>query len=65
VAFAGSGVHSRTSQLFVSYEENPNLGGSPWETPIGKVVEGMDTLKKLYNGYGEKVNQNAIRIAGI
>jgi len=25
----------------------------------------MDTLKKLYSGYGEKVNQNSIRIAGI
>jgi len=25
----------------------------PWETPIGSVIDGMDTLLSLYSGYGD------------
>lgn len=53
VAFAGSGDNSRTSHLFVSYGKNPNLGTQKWETPIGLVVRGMDTLLNLNHEYGD------------
>lgn len=29
------------------------MGNEPWETPFGKVVEGYETLEKLYKGYGD------------
>lgn len=55
ISFAGSGPNSRTSQLFFSYSHNPNLGKSPWETPIGKVTEKSmnDVVDKLYSQYGD------------
>ncbi len=55
VSFAGSGPNSRTSQLFIAYENAGGLGNSPWETPIGEVVNnGMETaVRMLYSGYGD------------
>jgi cyclophilin family peptidyl-prolyl cis-trans isomerase len=52
ISFAGSGPNSRTSQLFVAYDGAGNLGQSPWETPFGEVIEGMDNVRKLYS-YGD------------
>jgi hypothetical protein len=36
------------------------FGNNTWETPIGKVVDGMSALRALYSGYGElkPVNEN-------
>ena len=48
----GSGPNSRTSQLFISYGKSTGLGKEPWETPIGKVVEGMENAHKFYS-YGD------------
>mmetsp|Transcript_3459 Transcript_3459/g.6327 ORF Transcript_3459/g.6327 Transcript_3459/m.6327 type:complete len:386 (+) Transcript_3459:110-1267(+) len=53
LSFAGSGPNSRTSQLFIAYDRAGGLGQSPWETPFGEVVEGMDNIKNLYSGYGD------------
>ena len=53
ISFAGSGPQSRTSHLFISYGSSPGLGTQLWETPIGKVIEGMENVKKLYSGYGD------------
>lgn len=53
ISFAGSGPQSRTSHLFISYGSSPGLGTEVWETPIGKVIEGMDNVKNLYSGYGD------------
>lgn len=39
--------------MFVSYGENENLGTQPWETPVGVVVRGMDTLLNLNHEYGD------------
>ncbi|KAL3809446.1 hypothetical protein ACHAXA_007788 [Cyclostephanos tholiformis] len=52
ISFAGSGPNSRTSQLFIAYEGAGGLGNSPWETPFGEVVEGMENVRKLYS-YGD------------
>ena len=52
ISFAGGGPKSRTSQLFIAYEGAGGLGNSPWETPFGEVVDGMENVRKLYS-YGD------------
>jgi hypothetical protein len=51
----GSGPDSRTSQIFISFMENGgSFGTQLWETPIGRVVEGLDTVvQQFYSGYGD------------
>jgi hypothetical protein len=40
--------------MFISLMKNGgNFGQNPWETPIGKIVEGMDHVKQFYGGYGD------------
>lgn len=53
MSFAGSGPNSRTSQLFIAYDGAGGLGTSPWETPFGEVVVGMENVRNLYAGYGD------------
>ncbi|KAJ9439513.1 Peptidyl-prolyl cis-trans isomerase A [Diplonema papillatum] len=53
VSFAGSGKDSRTTQVFISYKNSRSLGNSPWETPVGLVVQGMGNVDRWYSGYGD------------
>jgi len=53
MSFAGSGPNSRNSQLFIAYDKAGNLGESPWETPFGEVMVGMENVRNLYSGYGD------------
>ena len=52
VSYANTGPGGRTTQLMVSLAdaEALNTGEFP---PIGRVVEGMDVVDRLYSGYGE------------
>jgi peptidyl-prolyl cis-trans isomerase A (cyclophilin A) len=52
VTFATSGKNSRTTQVFINFKDNANLDGMGF-SPIGKIVEGMEVVDALYNGYGE------------
>jgi peptidyl-prolyl cis-trans isomerase A (cyclophilin A) len=53
VSFAKSQLpNSRTTQLFINYVNNSRLDGYGF-APVGKVIEGMDIVDQLYNGYGE------------
>ena len=52
ISYAGSGDHSRTSQLFISYGASKALGTQKWETPVGMVIEGMENIRNLYS-YGD------------
>jgi cyclophilin family peptidyl-prolyl cis-trans isomerase len=55
LSFAGSGPNSRTTQLFFSYKNNPGLGSSSWETPLGRVTpETLPILNSFYKGYGDQ-----------
>ena len=53
LSFAGGGENSRSTQLFIAFEDLEFLGHEPWETAFGKVVEGQNTLDMLYKDYGD------------
>lgn len=38
MAFAGYGVNSRSTQVFIGYEGAAGLGNAPWETPFAEVL---------------------------
>lgn len=52
LTFATGGPNTRTTQLFINTRDNPRLDGMGFSA-FGRVVEGMDVVEKLYNGYGE------------
>ncbi|MDA1014056.1 MAG: peptidylprolyl isomerase [Planctomycetota bacterium] len=53
VSFAKSSApDSRSTQFFISYKDNAYLDSYGF-SPFGEVVEGMDVVDKLYNGYGD------------
>lgn len=53
LTYAQSGApNSRSTQYFINFGDNSNLDGMRF-APFGRVVEGMDVVKSLYNGYGE------------
>ena len=52
VTFAMAGPETRTTQLFINLVDNRRLDGMGF-TPIGRVVEGLETVDALFSGYGE------------
>ncbi len=53
VTFAmGASPDTRTTQIFINFGDNSYLDGSGF-APIGTVVEGFESVKDLYDGYGE------------
>lgn len=53
ITFAMTGQpNSRGTQLFINLVDNTNLDAQRF-APIGRVVEGMDVVDRLYSGYGE------------
>lgn len=53
ISYAGGGPNTRSTQLFIAFEDLAFLGKEPWETPFGAVVEGQQTLDSLYKDYGD------------
>ena len=52
VAFAKNGPNTRATEVFINLADNKVLDEESF-VPIGKVVEGMEVVDKLYSGYGE------------
>ncbi|QDU08628.1 peptidylprolyl isomerase [Gimesia aquarii] len=53
VSFAKSGLpNSRSTQFFINFGDNSNLDGMGF-SPFAQVIEGMDVVDDLYDGYGE------------
>ena len=53
LSYAMRGPNTRTVQIFVNFDDkNARLDGMKF-SPFAKVIEGMEVVDKLYNGYGE------------
>ena len=52
VSFSKSGPNSRTVQVFVNTDPNPELDEEGF-APFGEIVEGMEVVDALYSGYGD------------
>ncbi|WP_298868491.1 peptidylprolyl isomerase [uncultured Gimesia sp.] len=53
VSFAKTGApNSRSTQFFINYGNNSRLDGMGF-SPFAQVIEGMEVVNSLYNGYGE------------
>jgi len=58
VTFAKTGEpNSRTTQLFINIADNSGTLDSQGFTPFGEVIQGLDLVMTLYNGYGEGAPQ--------
>lgn len=64
ISFDGRGPNTRNHHMFVTLGSEPDFGTKPWEVPVGKVVEGIENLKNLYDGYGGNINLEEIRTKG-
>jgi len=53
VTFAHAGKNTRTTQLFINFNDNGSVLDSQGFPPIGRVVTGMNIVDKLYSGYGD------------
>jgi cyclophilin family peptidyl-prolyl cis-trans isomerase len=52
MAFAMTGPNDRRTQLYINRRDNPRIDGQGFAI-IGRVIEGMDVVDSLYDGYGE------------
>ena len=52
ITFATAGPNTRTTQLFINFDNNSQLDSQGF-APFAKVVEGMTVVDQLYKGYGE------------
>mmetsp|Transcript_39332 Transcript_39332/g.85551 ORF Transcript_39332/g.85551 Transcript_39332/m.85551 type:complete len:233 (-) Transcript_39332:466-1164(-) len=54
MAYAGSGINSRSTQIWISFQPSRSLGTQPWETPFAQVhEESMEVVDAWYSGYGD------------
>ncbi len=52
ITFATAGPNTRTTQLFINFNNNANLDQMGF-SPFGEVVSGMEVVDAIYSGYGE------------
>ncbi len=64
ITFAKGGPNSRTTQMFINYEDNSGSLDPQGFPPFGKVIEGMDVVDSLNSEYGEEPDQGQIQSSG-
>jgi peptidyl-prolyl cis-trans isomerase A (cyclophilin A) len=70
ITFATAGPNTRTTQVFINFNDRNSALDAQGFAPFGKVVKGMDIVDSLYNGYGEGgprgngPDQNRVRMEG-
>jgi peptidyl-prolyl cis-trans isomerase A (cyclophilin A) len=52
ITFATRGPNTRTTQVFINYDDNEFLDSQGF-APFGRVVDGMNIVQKLYSDYGD------------
>jgi len=52
LAFAQSGLSTRTTQIFINLADNAVLDEERF-VPFARIVEGLDVVDKFYSGYGD------------
>jgi peptidyl-prolyl cis-trans isomerase A (cyclophilin A) len=52
ITFSKSTPNSRTVQVFINTDDNPNLDGQGF-SPFGEVLDGMEVVDALYAEYGD------------
>ena len=60
ITFASRGPNTRTCQLFINLADNERLDDLGF-APFGKVVEGLDVVKKITSEYGQRPQQPLIQ----
>lgn len=45
LAFGGNGEHSRSTEMWIAYQDNDHLGHRPWETPFAQVGRAASLLE--------------------
>ncbi len=64
VSFAMAGPNTRTTQLFINFNDrNAGLDRQGF-SPFGKVIGGMDVVDSINAEYGESPNQGSIQMQG-
>jgi peptidyl-prolyl cis-trans isomerase A (cyclophilin A) len=53
IGFSNTAPNTRSTQVYINLGDNSRNDREPAFAPFGKVVEGMDVVKKIYGGYGE------------
>ncbi|HZE97614.1 MAG TPA: peptidylprolyl isomerase [Planctomycetota bacterium] len=53
VTYAKRGPNTRTTQIFINFSDKNDRLDPDGFSPFAKIVEGMDVVDALYNGYGE------------
>jgi peptidyl-prolyl cis-trans isomerase A (cyclophilin A) len=63
LTFAMAGPNSRTTQMFINFADNTRLDAMGF-APLGRVVEGMNAVDRIYGAYGEGPDQGMIQMRG-
>jgi peptidyl-prolyl cis-trans isomerase A (cyclophilin A) len=53
IGFANTGPNTRSTEVYINTGDNTRNDKENGFAPFGQVVEGMDTVQKIYGGYGE------------
>jgi peptidyl-prolyl cis-trans isomerase A (cyclophilin A) len=63
ITYAKGGPNTRTTQIFINKVDNSRLDAMGF-SPFAKVIDGMHVIEQFFAGYGDGMDQGAIRTQG-